>query len=96
MKWYNSFQYKPMHGTMIFIWDKVNQEQVLLNAFWDEANWIPSVIFPIWSYVDEEHKPVLIDQPERSSEKTPLYGEALAKSDEKEMRCAEPDGNIGR
>ena len=29
---------------------------------------------------------ILLDQPERASEKTP----------EKEMRCAEPDGNTGR
>lgn len=64
MKWYNSFKYKPKHGTHIFIWDLLSQKQILLNAFWDPEKWKPNAKFPFWSYVLDEFEPIDL-QPER-------------------------------
>jgi hypothetical protein len=70
MKWYNSFQWKPMHGTTVFVWDSESQKQILLKALWNEDDWMPSFRFPIWAYTDETNNPIVIYQPERASEKT--------------------------
>jgi hypothetical protein len=66
MKWFDSYKYKPKHGTQIFVWDFHNQKQILLNAFWDAENWHPEASFPFWTYVLDGVEPDFIDQPERS------------------------------
>jgi hypothetical protein len=60
MKWFDSYKYRPKHGTQIFLWDMNNQKQLLFNAFWDPENWIPQPWFPFWAYVLEGIEPDLI------------------------------------
>lgn len=56
MKWYDSFKYKPVHGSQFFAWDRKENKQIHLNAFFDD--WIPNPDFPIWAYVFDGLEPV--------------------------------------
>lgn len=76
MKWFDSYEYKPKHGTQIFVWDLDNQKQILINAFWDPEDWRPQPSFPFWTYVLDGIEPDFINQPERLSEKAPK-GDAI-------------------
>lgn len=58
MKWYDSYKYRPKHGTKIFLWDYKDQKQILRNALWDPINWhMIAPNFPIFAYVFEDEPP---------------------------------------
>jgi hypothetical protein len=61
MGWYDANEYKPVYGKWIFIWDKVNQNEILVNM-WDDANWgkVGYTNFPIWKYAQDGHVPIPI------------------------------------
>lgn len=69
MKWYDSFKYRPKHGTQIFIWDLQAQKQIMLNAFWDSDKWRGDIKFPFWGYVLDGLEPIEF-QPERLNPET--------------------------
>ena len=68
MKWFDSFKYKPKHGTQVWFWNRKLQRQELFNAFWEESAWNPKTIHcdysPIWAYVFQGNEPIS-SQPER-------------------------------
>lgn len=70
-KWYNSYEYKPKHGTQVWFWNQKLHRKELFNCFWDETFWdaktVPPDYAPIWAYVFEEYEPIYI-QPERLNE----------------------------
>ena len=78
MEWFDSFKYKPKHGTQIFIWDRINQKRLHLHSLWEEKDWRPNSKFPCWQYVFDNDEPILL-QPERSkredSVKDPPHGD---------------------
>lgn len=60
MKWYNSNDFRPKHGTDIFIWNRKNQKQIMLYVGWNDDQWTPQAELPYWKYVLDAIEPVAL------------------------------------
>ncbi len=62
MKWYKSSDFRPKHGTNIFIWDLKDQKEMMLYVGWDDDQWKYQTNFPYWKYVLDGIKPVVLPE----------------------------------
>lgn len=76
MKWYDSYKYKPKHGTKIWLWNREKHHLMYFYAGWDDDKWMwdlnlseedkkfienaKKMFAPVWAYVFEDEEPQLI------------------------------------
>ncbi len=63
MEWFSIYEFRPKHGSHIWVWDLDKQKLMFLYAFWEEERFSnielwPKGMAPMWAYVYKNIDPM--------------------------------------